>query len=309
MTYIVAEIGGNHEGSMLTAKRLIDEAKIAGVNAVKFQGWTPESLYAQEYLDANHDLYNQLRVLSFDDKRLAYLSGYAKPLDFICSVFSRQEVDELESIVDLYKVASMDLNNTRLLKYIANKKKPVILSVGMGEEHEISAAVEIFKHVPLTLLHCVSLYPPQDHQIGLGNLEYLKKYGVNVGYSDHTENIVACLIAVSKGAQVIEKHFTLDKSQEGWDHKISADPEELQFLVDHVKSVEEMTEMTTLEDIEQRKTMRRSIVSVCNQKKGYRLKNEDVIYRRPGTGLPIGHKLGKLKRDVRAGQILTEEDL
>ncbi len=307
MVYCIAEIGSNHNGSMAIAKKLIDEAQKAGASAVKFQSWTPESLYAQSWLDANPDTYNDLRKHSLSIKKLRYLANYTE-IDFICSVFSRQEVDDLEDVLDLYKVASMDLNNTRLLKNIASKKKPTIISTGMGTEEEIKNVVEIFKNIPLTLLHCVSLYPPRDNQVGLSWFRFteFRILDVNAGYSDHTIGITACLAAIALGAICIEKHFTLDKMQEGWDHHISADPKELQSLVKQADMISKMIHLSKGNDFEQRKTMRRSLVANRSMKKGHVLTEDDVIWRRPGTGL---QELGKLKVAVVEGHMFTEEDL
>jgi len=309
MTYIIAEIGSNHNGSMAIAKKLIDEAQRAGASAVKFQAWTPESLYAKSWLADNPDAYNDLRKYSLSIKKLRYLANYAD-IDFICSVFCRQEVDDLVDTCDLFKIASMDLTNTRLLKHVASKKKPTILSCGMSDFGEIKQAVKIFEGMPLTLLHCVSLYPTENDQVDLFNLERLRVMNrvlpVNIGYSDHTTGITACLAAVALGAVCIEKHFTLDKTQEGWDHHISADPQELYALVKQAQAIKEMlTPSVGLPDIEQRKTMRRSMVASKDLEAGHELTEEDVIWRRPGTGL---QELGTLTVNVAKGQLLNETD-
>jgi N-acetylneuraminate synthase len=311
MTYIIAEIGSNHNGNMAIAKNLIDEAQKAGANAVKFQAWTPESLYAQSWLDANPDAYNDLQKHSLSIKKLRYLANYAK-IDFICSVFSRQEVDDLADVLDLYKVASMDINNTRLLKHIASKKKPTIISTGMARHSEILEAVKIFTDIPLTLLHCVSLYPPRYDQLDIREMRVLQEFQrhhyltLGTGYSDHTEGIVICLAAVALGAICIEKHFTLDKERSGWDHKISATPSEFAQLVREAKIITLARKSAITPDLEQRKIMRRSLVAKHAMKKGHMLTEDDVIWRRPGTGL---QELGKLKVAVSEGHVLTEEDL
>jgi N-acetylneuraminate synthase len=310
MTYIIAEIGANHNGSMATAQKLIDEAKKAGVNAVKFQSWTPESLYSKEYLRKNISVCKDLRKHSLSISKLRYLAKYTEGLDFICSVFSRQEVDDLEDVVDLYKIASMDLNNVRLLKYIAKKKKPVILSVGMGNRKEVVTASKILSayNVPLTLLYCVSLYPTKPDQINLKLMGLLKNLAQNIGYSDHTEGITISLAAVALGANCIEKHFTLDKTQDGWDHKISADPEEMAELVKKSKQINEALNGYPRADIREQEKMRRSAVANRLMRAGHVLEDEDIIYRRPGTGLfdVIGKRL---KVDVAEGHMFTGEEL
>jgi len=304
--YLIAEIGSNHGGSMRLAKRLIDEARSAGASAVKFQSWTPESLYSLQYLRENPDIHRELSKHSLSIKKLRYLAGYAAGIDFICSVFSRKEVDALVDVLDIIKVASMDLNNTRLLKHIASMGKPTIISVGMGEHIEILEACNIFYGIPHTLLHCVSLYPPKDDQIVLSRMRWLKKFAELTGYSDHTTGITACLAAVALGAVCIEKHFTLDKTMKGWDHHISADPKEFQSLVKQADMITEMLQDGLLGDLEQRATMRRSLVANKDLKAGHELVEDDVIWRRPGTGL---QELGTLKVDVAEGQMLTREDV
>ena len=312
MTYIIAEIGANHQGSMQLAKKLIDEAQACGVSAVKFQSWTPSSLYAKSYLRDNPGFHAELEKNHLSIKQLRYLAGYTE-VDFICSVFSRKEADELEDVLDLYKIASMDLNNVRLLEHIASKSKPVILSCGMGTIDEIGRAVDILRKLPLTLLHCVSLYPPEYSEVNLSRMLELKKFGVNVGYSDHMEGITTSLVAAALGPIVIEKHFTIDKNAGGWDDHISADIPDMVSLVIKSEFINQALEPVATPDLDQRREMRRSIICACNLKKGHRITEEDIIFRRPGTGISCdktGFVIGKkAKRDLYEGQMLSLEDV
>ena len=311
MSYIIAEIGSNHNGEMILAQRLIEEAERTGVDAIKFQSWTPESLYAKQWLMNNPEAHEELAKHSLSIEQIRYLANKVD-VDFICSVFSRQEVDELEDVVDLFKVASMDVTNKRLLEHIASKRKPVIMSCGMATMSEIAEAVGVLSayNRPLTLLHCVSLYPPRHDQIGLRKMRALKIFDKNIGYSDHTEGIDICLSAVTLGAQCIEKHFTLDKELHGWDHKISATPDEMAKLVRKSKLIElAMRIPERISDEESRLTMRRSIVSARNIKKGERITESDVVYRRPGTGLSRLPVKARAKREIPEGCLLGKDDL
>ena len=301
---------------MHLAKRLIDEAKRCGVDAVKFQAWTPESLYARSYLRDNPSVYNELKQHSLSISKLRYLAKYADT-DFVCSVFSEQEVDELEDVLELYKIASMDMNNIRLLKRIATKSKPVLLSCGMSTVDEIARAVDILAgrgRPPLTLLHCVSKYPPGYNEVNLTRMSALQKFRQNVGYSDHTTGIDICLAAVTMGAVCIEKHFTLDKKAGGWDDHISANPKEMKQLVTSARNIElALEELDELPDKEARVTMRRSIVINKDMGIGDKVTKDDIDFKRPGTGIPADKSdfvIGKrLRVAMLEGDVLNLKDV
>lgn len=312
MTYILAEIGANHNGDMALAKKMITEAYNCGCNAVKFQSWD-KSMWADEFLTDNPKLRQKIEQYSLDFSQLALLSHFAKEtgIEFICTL--SDENKEIPSIVEFIKIASMDVNNIPLLKFTATQGKPVLLSVGMSTDKEITNAYKTLKGKrPVTPLHCVSLYPPKDNQANLGRIEHLRKLLKSpVGYSDHTIGATACLSAVALGAVCIEKHFTLDKNMEGWDHAISADPMEMSYIVRQSKRISEMLKKSKMPDKDTRNVMRRSIVA--GRDYGRSEKIDKLDYKRPGTGIPpdkYSWILGrKARHDIKKGTMLKLRDL
>jgi N-acetylneuraminate synthase len=242
-TYIIAEIGINHNGSMEKAIALIDEASAAGVNAVKFQKRNLESLYIPDVL-SNTDKYEQnyqymipvLKKVEFSEPDIIKLKEYAEALglDFLCTPFDVESADFLEKIgVKAFKISSADLNNLFLIEHIAGFGKPMIVSTGMSYWDEIERTVQLItsKKVPFVLLHCRSSYPVWPREVNLKMIRKLAGFGVPVGYSGHDIGIIIPLIAASMGACVIEKHITLNRHMTGPDHKISLEPFELRRLV------------------------------------------------------------------------------
>lgn len=204
--YIVAEIEVSHEGGMDKARQIIDNLVDMGCDCVKFQSWTLDSLYAIG--TAPPDLIEY----AFTEKQYKSLRKYCgKRIAFSCSVFSEEEADIMERVgVPFFKIGSGDLTNLGLLNHVAKKKKPVVLSTGMGTLAEIEHALGVFSragNTEVVLLHCVSLYPPDSKQLNLRNIPMLQEtFGVPVGFSDHTDGVFASLIAATLGAVVIEKH-------------------------------------------------------------------------------------------------------
>ena len=249
--YVIAEIGLNHNGSIDLAKKLIDVAKKCGVDAVKFQKRTVECLAIDSILNAKDDrfpefgnTYKEIRnYLEFNLSEYIELKQYAKSkkLDFLVTAFDIEAVDFLEKIsVDKYKVASHSLTNLDLLKYIAMKNTPVIMSTGMCEIDDIDRAVSIFKdsNTNLSLLHCVSAYPTPLEECNLLALKNLKaRYDLVTGYSGHEVGFLPTLLAVAMGAEIIERHITLDKNMIGFDHKISLEPNELEIMVSQIRAI------------------------------------------------------------------------
>ena len=296
----------------------MEAAKDCGVNAVKFQSWTPTSLYSEQYLKDNPELYKALAETYLSIAALKKLKLVAKKLelDFICSVFSEDEVDALYKEVDFIKVASMDANNLPLLKHIASKRKPTILSLGMAAPDEARTAIDILRKTPLlTVMHCVSLYPCPLAKANLNKIDYLRRLlgdqAIKTGYSDHTLGNIAAIVAASKGAHMIEKHFTLDKNAEGMDHAHSADPEEMKALVKSIREVEIALQRSELEDAGNRDAMRRSLVASSALKAGRRLRDADIARKRPGTGFaPSCDIVGRIvNKDLPKGHIFQKEDL
>ena len=241
--YVIAEIGANHNGDMDLAKKMIDVAKECGADCVKFQSWSKDSIFSKKVYDDNFFLRDDYRdrtdytLESIVDKyhigieQHRMLKEYCDSIgiEFNSTPFAKAEVDLLvdELKVPFVKVASMDLNNTPFLEYIAKKKKSVVISTGLCELSDVADAVKTLKDSgcpEVVLLHCVSIYPPEDNQVNLNNIDMLRQtFGCKVGYSDHTLGTIAPIMSISKGVCIIEKHFTLDKNMIGWDHKISAE--------------------------------------------------------------------------------------
>lgn len=333
--YIIAELGSNHNGDMELAKKMIKTAKECGADCVKFQSWTKDTIFSKKVYNDNYFLKDDYRnrndftleeivdKFSVSEKELFELKGYCDELDvdFASTPFSKKEVDFLVDVlnVDYIKIASMDLNNYPFLEYIAKKGKPVVLSVGLSTLGDIDEAVRTIKSVgneQIVILHCVSIYPPEDNEVNLNNIDMLRNlYKYPTGYSDHTLGVTATILAVGKGACIVEKHFTLDKDMFGWDHKISANPEELKIIVDECNRAYKMLGSyykEVNESEERRAAFRRSIVVTRNIKVGEVIKEEDLDFKRPGTGLEpkyVKFIIGKeAKRDLNSDEIIKIED-
>lgn len=247
-TYVIAEIGINHNGDIETAKRLIAAAKQAGCDAVKFQKRTIDVVYTAEELakqrenpfgPTNGDL---KRGLEFSFEDYAEIDRYCKELDitWFASPWDEDSVDFLEQFdVPCYKIASASLTDSGLIERIKATGKPVLLSVGMSTEAEIDKAVVAIGEEKLILLHCTCLYPPKPEQINLRAMQTLMyKYDVLVGYSGHEADTIISAAAVALGACVVERHFTLDRDMWGSDQKASIEPDEMQALVENIRLVE-----------------------------------------------------------------------
>lgn len=333
--YVIAEIGANHNGDMDLAKKMIDVAKECGADCVKFQSWSKNSIFSKKVYEDNYFLRDDYRnrtdftLESIVDKyhigieQHKMLKEYCDSLgiEFNSTPFAKEEVDLLvdELKVPFVKVASMDLNNIPFLEYIASKKVPVVISTGLCELSDVDEAVKTLKIngcPEIILLHCVSIYPPKDEQVNLNNIDMLRNtFGCKVGYSDHTLGVIAPIMSISKGVCIIEKHFTLDKEMVGWDHKISANPEELKIICDASKVGYKMLgsySKVVNEDLERREAFQRSIVAARQIKKGEIITKEDLDYKRPGSGIPPKYYkfiVGKeAKRDLCYDEIIQMED-
>ena len=333
--YVIAEIGANHNGDMDLARRLIDSAKACGCDAVKFQSWTPDSLISKEEYDRNQK-YNDSPKKHFGSLREMVERYYLRPeqhaelkqycdksdIEFCSTAFSSDEVDILEEIgVPFFKIASMDINNLNLLRCIAGKNKPILMSTGMATIGEIDKAVRTVENTgnrDIILLHCISVYPPAYEDIHLNNISMLRQtFGYPVGFSDHTLGIYISLAAVALGSCVIEKHFTIDKNLEGWDHEISADPKEMKAFVKAAKNIVKAlgSHRRLVSEAEHQKKLkfRRSIVSSKELKKGHVIVTTDLLFKRPGTGIrpdEVQYLIGRiLKRNVSSDQLIDWADL
>jgi N,N'-diacetyllegionaminate synthase len=246
----------------------------------------------------------------------------AKPITFLSSCFSLEEIDLVDSMdVSAFKIASMDINYLLLLEYVASKKRPVILSTGMATLGEVEKALRILQRGgagPVALLHCISVYPPAYETIHLRNMAAIQQsFDVPVGFSDHTLGTAIPLAAIALGACIVEKHFTLDKDLEGWDHAISADPGELEIIVREGRNIFMALGSTmrtvSVTEMEKRAKFRRRLVVKRAVKQGERLRLEDIDFKRPGTGIhpdEFRYVVGRtLARDVEPDDELEWRDL
>lgn len=333
--YVVAELGANHNGDMDLARKLIDSAKECGADCVKFQSWTTHSTSSKIVYENNYFLSDDYRnrtdttleeicdKYQLSSKQHHEMKDYCEKvgIDFASTPFSKSEVDLLvdELNVEFIKIASMDLNNYPFLKYVAGKGKPVVISDGLCGLDDVVQAVDCLRSNgcnDIILLHCVSIYPPEDDQINLNNIDMLRTvFGIPVGYSDHSIGTLAPIMAMAKGVCIIEKHFTLDKSMEGWDHKISADPSELKVICDAAKVGYKMLgsySKVISENQERRNAFQRSIVTTREIKKGHVFTEDDLTCKRPGTGIPpkyVDFLIGReAKRDISEDEIVKMSD-
>ena len=333
--YVIAEIGANHNGDMELAKKMIDSAKECGADCVKFQSWTTHSGNSKKVYEDNFfldDDYRNRTDYTLEQIVEKYHIGREEHyilkqhcdeigIEFNSTPFSKEEVDLLVDELDVpfIKIASMDLNNIPFLSYVATKGKPVVVSTGLCDLSDVNDAVKCLREggcEEIVLLHCVSIYPPKDEDVNLNNIDMLRmNFGCPVGYSDHTLGTVAPIMSIAKGVCIIEKHFTLDKNMEGWDHKISADPEELKVICDAANSAYKMLGSyckVVNESKERREAFQRSIVAAKTIQKGQIITESDIICKRPGTGIPpkfYKFIIGKeAKRDIEYDEIIKLED-
>ena len=303
-TYIIAEAGVNHNGSLELAKKLVDVAVASGVDAVKFQTFKAENMVTQyadkaKYQAASTGEGNQFQMLkklelSFEDYNT--LNEYCKKqgITFLSTPFDSESVDLLKKLnIPLYKISSGDLTNLPLLDYIARLKKPMIISTGMGTLGEVEKAINTIQNAgntEITLLHCTSNYPTMYEDVNLKAMNTLKDaFKLPVGYSDHTLGIEVAIAAVAMGAKVIEKHFTTDNTLEGPDHKASLEPAALKQMVLSIRNIEEAlgdgVKKCRENEKNTRDVARKSIVASQVIKKGELITIEEVTFKRPGLGI------------------------
>lgn len=335
--YVIAELGSNHNGDMELAKKMIIEAKEAGADCVKFQSWSKDSIFAKKKYEDNYFIADDYRdrtdytleeivdSYSISEDELLEMKKFADEIGIDCTStpFNKKEADFLVDKLDTpyIKVASMDLNNYPFLEYLAKKDKPIVISTGLSELYEIDKAVKTIEDAgnkKIVILHCVSTYPPVDTDINLNNIKTLMTTYPDypIGFSDHTLGTAIPLASVALGACLIEKHFTLDKNMEGWDHKVSATKDEMEKIVENSKRIFESLgsfRITATESDEKKREFRRSIVLTRAMKKGEVIKLEDIDYKRPGGGLdPVmtSFVIGRtIDRDLPFDHILLSGDM
>jgi N,N'-diacetyllegionaminate synthase len=300
--FVIAEIGLNHNGSVGEARKLIDAAAEAGADAVKFQSFRVDRLlvssrdrYAQQ-TDGEESTYQMLRryELSWEDQEKLKRHADERGVLFMSTPFDEESADFLDSLgVPLFKIASSDITHVPLLRHVASKDKPILLSTGMSFLSEVADAIWNLKSAgakEILLMHCVSSYPASPKDMNLRALQTLQSYfELSVGLSDHSEGILLSLVAVALGAVVIEKHFTLDKTAAGPDHKSSIDPAELKQLVKSLQEVEaslgDGRKRPANTEEESRLFGRRSIVAAVDIRIGETIAPWMLTCKRPGSGL------------------------
>ena len=325
-TYIIAEIGVNHNGSLILAKKLIKEAKKSGADAVKFQNFKADNLTTKKAKQAPYQVqntkkkeeqYKMLKRLELPNNYYFILKRFAQKngIHFISSVFDEESVDFLVNKLknNLIKVPSGEITNILLLKKLNINKYRILLSTGMSNYEEIIDAInviarnKVFKFQKqkvklinpkilrkirknLCIMHCVTNYPVEDKQANLGCIEnMISDFKLDIGYSDHTKGTMAPVLAVSKGAKIIEKHFTLNKKMSGPDHLASLEPKEFKLMVSKIRLFETMlgdgNKRLQKCEIPNLKIARKSIVAKKLIKKNEKFTYENLTVKRPGTGL------------------------
>lgn len=329
-TFVIAEAGINHNGSLKRAKELIDAAKAAGADAVKFQKRNLAEVYQKKILENPNSgeqkyqyLIPLLQEFTLSDSDFIELMEYAEKRDilYLVNPWDKKSLDEIERFlrVPLYKVGSPDLTNHELLEYIAATKKPMILSTGMSQAEEIERTVQLLQRlgVPFALLHCNSTYPAPFDEINLRFMEKLAEYMVPIGYSGHERGIAVSIAAVARGGCIIERHITVDKTLEGPDHKASLLPEEFKALVSGIKEVEqalgEPVKKLSRGEIMNREILGKSVVATQFIADGTVITRDMLTTRSPAKGLSpqrLDEVVGiKAQRNIFAGDFITEDDL
>ena len=295
--YIIAEIGINHNGRIKDIKKLIYSAKKSGANAVKFQLFKAETLASKNsklkslYKKKKQEtLYQMWKRLEISNSKLSLIKKITSKLkiDLIFSVFDDYSIDRIKKFKSKFiKVASSDITDISLLKKINSiKSAKIILSTGMSNKKEITNALKSFVNKKIILLHCVSLYPCDLKKINLKRMISLKKiFNRDIGFSDHTIGINACLLALTMGAKIIEKHFTLNKKQDGPDHILSADEKDLKIICEFSQSINEMKGKGKInpssEELKIKKFARKGIYLKDGINKGEKIKFENLEFKRP----------------------------
>lgn len=308
-TIIIAEAGVNHNGSLELAKQLVKKAHEAGVDYVKLQTFKSEKVVSKNAKKADYQIENtgkkeesQLEMvkkleLSYDDHQV--LVDYCNDLGikFFSTAFDFDSIEYLHSLnLGLWKIPSGEVTNYPFLKRIAQYNEKTILSTGMCDMEDVRDAVNaLYKNglskENLILLHCNTEYPTPFEDVNLKAMDALRKeFDVEVGYSDHTKGIEVPIAAVALGATVIEKHFTLDRTLPGPDHKASLEPDELKAMVSAIRNIEKAVAGDGIKHVSEseRKNIaiaRKSIVAATNIKKGEILTEENITVKRPGTGI------------------------
>jgi len=331
--YVIAEAGVNHNGRLSLAKKLVDVAAEAGADAVKFQTFqadrvatsiAPKAAYQHETTDPNESQLDMLRKLELSENDHRELIKYCqrRNIQFLSTPYDEQAVDLLAKLrVPAFKVGSGEIVNHPLLRAIAAKNRPIILSTGTTYLSEVDEAVRVIQEAsatPLALLHCVSRYPANPATMNIRAIETMARaFRIPVGLSDHTLGNEVSFAAVALGASIIEKHFTLDRDLVGPDHRASLEPDELSDLVAGIRKIESAMgngiKRPHPSEAEGRKLGYRGLVALRPLETGHVVEQNDLRALRTGHGISvrdIGWVVGRrLARPVQVGQAICSEDL
>lgn len=319
--FIIAEAGINHNGSLAMAKKMVDAVKAAGADCIKFQTFKASEFlidskltytYKSKGKTITEPQINLFKRVEFSKQNWQQIIKYCKTKGVIFST-TAQNPSDLDMILGLtnlpfIKVGSDDLTNLDLMAYYAKKNKPMVISAGMAYAAEIEDAVQTIKRAGnnnIIVLHCIASYPAEACEVNLTKIPVIKDaFGVKVGFSDHTIGSIAAVGAVCFGATVIEKHFTLSHNLPGPDHWFSVEPNELKQYVKDIRFIEQAIGnanlVPTAKEEKMRKIARRSIVAKTNIKAGERFTNNNLEFKRPGTGL--SPRLKKYLLNSKAGK-------
>ena len=303
--YIIAEAGVNHNGSLEIAKEMVDSAKAAGADCIKFQTFVSKNIvsknakkaeYQQQNTAANESQLEMLKKLELSFEEFIELNNYcrSKDIEFLSTGFDFDSIDFLSSLnMKRWKIPSGEITNLPYLIKIAKLNKPIILSTGMSTMEEIKDALEVLVKYgagEITVLHCTTEYPTPYVDVNLSAMNTIKQeLNVPVGYSDHTKGIHISIAAVARGATVIEKHFTLNRKMEGPDHKASLEPIELKEMVNAIRNTEvaigDGNKIPAGSELKNIVIARKSIVANRCIKKGEAFTEENITVKRPGNGI------------------------
>lgn len=304
-TFIIAEAGVNHNGDIEIAKKMIDAASAAGADAVKFQTFkaerivsinAPKAEYQIENTNNTESQYQMLKKLEIDKETHLELMKYCreKNIMFLSTPFDIDSVHMLMELgIEIIKIPSGEITNLPYLREVARQKKKVILSTGMSNMQEVKEAVDILRQngaEDITVLHCNTQYPTPMEDVNLrAMISMREELELPVGYSDHTQGIEVPIAAVAMGATVVEKHFTLDKTMEGPDHKASLEPDELSKMVKAIRNIEKAlgdgNKNITESEKDNLSIVRKSIVAACRIEKGELFTEKNLTVKRPGDGI------------------------
>lgn len=327
---IIAEAGVNHNGDVTLAKKMVDVAKSCGADAIKFQAFktdclvskvAPKAEYQKKINKEQESQFEMIKKLELNCKDYAIIKSYCdkKGVMFISSSFDLESIDLLNKLgLEIFKIPSGEITNLPYLSKIGGLKKKIIMSSGMANLKEVGEALQILEKggtqiKNITVLHCNTEYPTPFRDVNLRAMLTIKNtFKVAVGYSDHTLGIEVPIAAVSLGASIIEKHFTLDRNMEGPDHKASVEPQELKAMIKAIRNIEKALgngiKKPSQSELKNKEIVRKSIVAAENIKRGQAFTEENVTIKRPAMGIsPMqwNKLIGKIaKRDFKKDELI-----